>query len=1190
MLAGMMLTSRVFPFLRLFVPAALTIVFAAWLYASNKYEKTLVNVRSQEILSVTLGASSLLRHTQGIVDDIEYISAHSALQQVLDDPKSPEVHRLEGDFLSFLRAKKVYDQICWLDASGREVIRVIQSDSQPLPIPHKDLKNSEEHPYFKEAMQRPLGEFYLSPLGLAVENNQIKRPFAPILRMAMPVADRHGIKKGLVVINYRGEEMLKRFAAVTRQGAPHMALLDSSGYWLYSPQPEDEWGFTFNDPARSLASRFPASWARMQNVRGQFEDERGLWTYESVFPLGDAIRYLPMTSSASVTGGPDRQYRWLVVSHLEKAKLFELAGGGTREEWGFVGLALLFTGLAIYYLLRIRSQEREAEQRFQTIFDHAMVGIALISLDKRWVEVNPALCRLFGYSAAELTQKNWAELTHPDDLAANEVKFDAVLRGEEEGFSLKKRFIRSDGTILHAFISARGIRKANGLLDYLAVVVEDISDRVRSEAEYANSVQTLQGFIDHLPGAAYIKDADSNTLFANHGFFTFFGLKPEDILGRNSRDVFAGEFGEKIVEDDARILAGGQTETIEESLDGRFYETTKFVIPRDNATPRLGGITLDVTERHMVADRLSQQARRSVVLLDLPRVAEELSEKAFMQYALERAEELTSSCIAFMHFVNDDGVSIELVAWSRNTLEKYCTAAFDAHYPIAEAGIWADAARQKRAVIINDYAGTPDKHGLPEGHSPLVRLLSVPVMQFDQVKMMAGVGNKASDYTDFDVETLQLIANEAWRIVRRQRLDKALNLAMQVVNASPVVCFRWAASEGWPVVFVSENVTQWGFTVADLVAGRPPFADLIHPDDLARIAEQVARDTASGASGYEQEYRLLTAESKVIWVADRTIVRRDAEGRAIFYDGVLTDVTHSKLQQLLLADTLAQQQKLNKRLEEAGNQLLQSEKMASIGQLAAGVAHELNNPIGFVHSNLGTLDGYVHDLMAIIDAYEKLSCVPGVACTQLDSVHHLKDERDFTFLKNDIFSLLSESKDGLSRVRKIVQDLKSFSRVGEQEWQEADLRQGLDSTLNIIWNELKYKCKVVKEYGDIPPVFCLISQLNQVFMNLLLNAGHAIDTQGTIVIRTRCHGDDEVCVEISDTGHGISPEHLNRIFEPFFTTKPVGKGTGLGLSLSYSIVERHRGRIEVDSKPGEGSSFSVYLPIRPAPAPDIQKT
>jgi signal transduction histidine kinase len=354
---------------------------------------------------------------------------------------------------------------------------------------------------------------------------------------------------------------------------------------------------------------------------------------------------------------------------------------------------------------------------------------------------------------------------------------------------------------------------------------------------------------------------------------------------------------------------------------------------------------------------------------------------------------------------------------------------------------------------------------------------------------------------------------------------------------------------------------------------------LIHPDDLPGLLADAERLFAAGVTNYEQEYRILTSENRVVWVLARTAIKYDAEGKPEFFDGVLTDITQRRLDQTRLAETLAQQLSLNKRLEEANNQLLQSEKMASIGQLAAGVAHELNNPIGFVHSNLGTLDGYLHDLMSIINAYEKAAGDP------VEAVQRVMEECDYAFLKEDIFSLLSESKDGLGRVRKIVQDLKSFSRVGEQEWQEADLHQGLDSTLNIVWNELKYKCKVVKEYGDIPHIHCMISQLNQVFMNLLVNAGHAIETQGTITIRTSLISEDQVCIEVSDTGKGIAPEHITRIFEPFFTTKPVGKGTGLGLSLSYGIVQRHGGHIEVKSQPGVGSTFRVLLPVRPVSNP-----
>ena len=275
---------------------------------------------------------------------------------------------------------------------------------------------------------------------------------------------------------------------------------------------------------------------------------------------------------------------------------------------------------------------------------------------------------------------------------------------------------------------------------------------------------------------------------------------------------------------------------------------------------------------------------------------------------------------------------------------------------------------------------------------------------------------------------------------------------------------------------------------------------------------------------------------------------------------------------------------MNQKLEEAHNQLLQSEKMASIGQLAAGVAHEINNPIGYVYSNLGTLEKYVQDTFGMIDLYEQAegAIADEAVRTRLKAA---REKLDIEFLKEDLRALMSESKDGITRVKQIVQNLKDFSHVDtSDEWHFADLRNGLDSTLSIVNNEIKYKANVVKEYGDIPEVECLPSQLNQVFMNLLVNAAHAIEERGTITIRTGTirtgQQGEEVWVEVADTGKGIAPEHLKKIFDPFFTTKPIGKGTGLGLSLSYGIIQKHHGRIEVQSEIGKGTTFRVWLPVK----------
>ena len=261
------------------------------------------------------------------------------------------------------------------------------------------------------------------------------------------------------------------------------------------------------------------------------------------------------------------------------------------------------------------------------------------------------------------------------------------------------------------------------------------------------------------------------------------------------------------------------------------------------------------------------------------------------------------------------------------------------------------------------------------------------------------------------------------------------------------------------------------------------------------------------------------------------------------------------------------------KIEQAQQQLLQSEKMAAIGQLAAGVAHEINNPVGFVNSNMGTLEKYMRRLLDVIAAYEAHA-----AGGQRGALDQALRTADIEFIREDLPALLRESQDGLARVTRIVQDLKDFSHVDQSAQTLTDLNAEMESTLNVVWHEIKYKAEVIREYGKLPEIVCMPAQINQVFMNLLVNAAQAIEQSGRITLRSGLDG-EYVWIEIEDTGAGMSQEVRQHIFEPFFTTKPVGKGTGLGLSISYDIiVKRHGGSIDVRSQPGVGTCFRIRLP------------
>ena len=561
------------------------------------------------------------------------------------------------------------------------------------------------------------------------------------------------------------------------------------------------------------------------------------------------------------------------------------------------------------------------------------------------------------------------------------------------------------------------------------------------------SLDTLltQRFIDQLPGTVYLKDSQGRLLMVNKNLGQMLGVDPQSLIGKTNLEIFPPDFATLASELDRRMLAQGGSQTVEETFNGRHFETSMFVMNGEAGEPLLGGLSLDVTERFHAGELTAALLRINELGMTLP-------EKDFLNAGLELAEKITHSSMGFLHFVNEDQETLELVTWTTGAL-KGCTAAFDSHYPISQAGIWADCFRQKSPVIFNDYANYAAKLGLPAGHTVLTRMISVPVIEGDQVRMMLGVGNKEGLYDEADVDTLRLIGNDLWRIASRARAEAALK---------------------------------------------------------QRVAELVA---------------------------------------------------------------------VNQKLSQTQLQLLQSEKMASIGLLAAGVAHEINNPIGFVKSNFSAMTQYVDDLLGIASAYAEAEAQLGAPCADaFKVVQARKQTADHDYLVTDLQQLIRESRDGVDRISKIVQDLKDFSHAGDNDWQWSNLQTGLESTLGVAWNQLKYKAEVSREFGALPDVYCLASQINQVLLNLLVNAAQAIPERGHITVRTGTEG-ALVWIEVQDDGCGMDAAHMARIFEPFYTSKPVGQGTGLGLSIAWGIVERHHGQILVHSQPGQGSTFKLILPI-----------
>ncbi len=263
-------------------------------------------------------------------------------------------------------------------------------------------------------------------------------------------------------------------------------------------------------------------------------------------------------------------------------------------------------------------------------------------------------------------------------------------------------------------------------------------------------------------------------------------------------------------------------------------------------------------------------------------------------------------------------------------------------------------------------------------------------------------------------------------------------------------------------------------------------------------------------------------------------------------------------------------------LKQAQGQLVQSEKMASLGQLVAGIAHEINNPVNFINAGVDSLSANIEDIKKVLDVYHKIT--PANAAEKLREIDELKEKVEYKTAIMEIYTLIESIRNGTNRTTEIIKGLRTFSRLDEDILKSADVNEGLDSTLILLHNKYKNRIEIVKEYGKLPLVECYPGQLNQVFMNLLSNAIDAIEDTGRIMVKTSVTN-GKVKISISDTGHGIPKDNMAKIFDPFFTTKNIGKGTGLGLSISLGIIQKHNGSIDIKSEPGKGSVFIITFPV-----------
>lgn len=799
---------------------------------------------------------------------------------------------------------------------------------------------------------------------------------------------------------------------------------------------------------------------------------------------------------------------------------------------------------------KILKELLDSEKYNRTLFETIPIGLAVIDFNGNLIDINHEFSNIFGYSSTEISELNlWVLLNLPtseqERIIQDLKKFSTIDVTEYPVYAQNgtPKIIRFGTTLTNI-----------GDNEYILAYCEDITQQKEAELAVKKNQDRYEALIKNTSDVILVCDAYGTITYASPSTTTNLGLEIKNVLQTKIHSII-----NKII---------SPNNTLDEILSNTNINETQifqFIFEVENSKPKYF---------EAICTNLLKNSAVNGYIFNIRDITERILKEIEKQ--LKTKEQIYQSEARFRVISENVPDVVTIVDLNYNIL--YITPSAQNLFGISP-----------NRLINSDIKILFEENNLTQF-----------ITQFEEVQ--TNFEHKTSEYKlkkldknnlsfTAEITTGLIVDDESARVVVTIRDIEQKKLAEEKLKESEER-FRFLAETTGDALYryrydtlkydylspAISILTGYTFDELNYIGFENIILEVEYPEqEFPNVFMPELNETNTRLI---VQYKIKTKNGDEKWLEDHAFIWKENEN-IVGTVGILQDITQRKILEQKLKERNTELERTLEELKQMQSQLIVTEKLASIGQLTAGVAHEINNPLGFVSSNLNRFEEYFYDLYDVYKKWAELrEILRSIAefTTAIDNIEKFEKKVDVEYIYNDFSHLMQNSKTGIQRIKSIVESLRGFSYLGSASVSLANINQAIDETIVMVWNELKYKAIIEKDYSEIPEIVCNIGEIKQVFVNLLINASHAIESNGIINIKT--YNDNKyIYVEISDNGIGIPEENLHKIFDPFFTTKPVGKGSGLGLWISATIISKHNGEISVKSQKGVGTTFLIKLPI-----------